>query len=87
MDFNLVSPSRAIAAAAIDSWRAAQAITERVNLPVRHDFPNRRDRCVHANAAIIVKCDLAVLSRRIPPGDHEHGKAFASQKLHQRVVG
>jgi hypothetical protein len=41
---------------------------------------------LHAKLAVVVEGDVAIPRPRITPGDHEHGKAFAGEELHQRIL-
>jgi len=66
--------------------RSAQAIAKRMNLAVRHDVPDGRERGFHAEPAIVVEGDVAIPCPRIAPGNHEYGKTFTGQELDQRVL-
>src|ERR1700688_1567994 len=57
-----------------------------MNLAVRYNVPDNSDRGFHAKLAIVVEGDFAIFRARIAPGDHEYGKAFTGQELHQRIL-
>src|SRR5690242_5628804 len=74
--------------------RTAEAITDGMDLPFRHDYLNGIQSCHYPEPPIVLHSEVAIagiemLQRNrqigILPGDHEHREAALGQVAHQRV--
>ena len=66
--------------------RAAEAVAAGMDAAAGKEAADLVQRRHHALGPIIVKCEIAVIRRRVAPADHEHHVAAPEQEFHQRVL-